>query len=238
MEGLHKSLALEVLEEQLAKRGHFGGVRNISPMWPIYQALMELDQAGVKVRTSVNKRDVVRFDASSMDMMRPLELTLWNLETNMSNMISLKAESMQGVGAYVGEVEIWRNDGFRRRVQATLGSEEFKDAASAIAWLMAKIAPCVVSAPGLVLNESRSDKVREEIERRNREREKREGRIYEHEDNGRLVEYESGVYQITGLPLHAEVRWLTHEVVSSEGQRLGSIFDFMKEVELDVDKEI
>ena len=83
------------------------------------------------------------------------------------------------------------------------------------------------------------EKLHEAVVKKNRELGEREMRADRHPDNGRLLEYESGWYRLEGLPARAEVRWLAGEVVSHDfGQlkRLGSIADFLKKVELDMDK--
>jgi hypothetical protein len=148
--------ALKMLHHELAKRGErYKGVAFDQDMLPIYRALMDLDSAGVKVRTSAHPGDVMGFNAVHRDQAQPLVLVLWNRDAEHKIGIQIRVDAWH-TGRFDCEMDYFHEEGWlvKRMVKDVQEQRRGGNVQETLAWLMEKIAPCVVEAPGLMLAEA------------------------------------------------------------------------------------
>ena len=156
MAGQQEPAALSMLRSELAKRGErYKGASLNQDMLPIYRALMDLDSAGVKVRTSARSGDVVGFNVVHMDQALPFLLVMWDRDTESKVGIQIRADAWH-TGRYDCERDFFHEEGWlvKRMVKDVQEQRQGVNVQEALAWLMEKIAPCVVEAPGLMFSET------------------------------------------------------------------------------------
>jgi hypothetical protein len=166
-EGVKLSPTLALLEKKLRERGVGDKAFGMRPgMRPIWKALEEMDKAGVKVRTAHGEKNVLAIhnlaDVDRFLKTSGLNLTLWNLEKRQLEEIRL-GEDEKHPGEYMGGLLTPHGDALARRKRPPrnrtqlamdrLESKHFETSEEAIAWLVEKIAPCVVEANRLGLAE-------------------------------------------------------------------------------------
>lgn len=152
MVGRQEPAALNMLRGELAKRGErYRHVSFNEDMLPIYGALMDLDSAGVKVRTSGRPGDAMSFSAAHQDHTLSLRLKLWDRDAERKIGIQIRADAWH-TGRYDCERDFFHEEGWliKRTVKDVQEQRRGVNVQEALAWLMEKIAPCVVEAPGLM----------------------------------------------------------------------------------------
>ena len=156
------SPVLVMLQKRLEERGFeaeksFEAGDRKKGMRPIYTALREMDRIEVRLAKGKDGSVVTKLNVANMNQKRPFRIRLWNLEMGQAQVVSLQVDKVSS-GEYWGEWVSLRDEGWWRwkhEVGTKMESQHLNDMNEAIAWLVEKLAPCVVDAGGLSLRSIR-----------------------------------------------------------------------------------